>query len=93
MDLYSLDQRAKIWLVTFKLSKIDVMLFTNHLHYDYPSLIFGETILSFTNTHIGVTIQSSVKWDAHIDEMISKTISFRDGTPFTVPCEGREARF
>ena len=31
--------------------------------------------ISFTNTHkhLGVTFQSSGKWDVHIDEMISKT--------------------
>ena len=52
------------------------MLFTNHLHYDYPSLLFGETILSFTNTHkhLGVTFQSSGKWDVHGDDMISNTM-------------------
>ena len=76
MDLSNLDQWANIWLVTFNPSKTDVMLFTNHLHYDIPSLLFGESILSFTNTHkhLGVTLQSSGKWDVHIDEMISKTM-------------------
>ena len=51
-----------------------ILSFTNRLHNDYPSLIFGETILFFTNTykHLGVTFQSSGKWDAHVDEMISK---------------------
>ena len=76
MGLSCIDQWAKLWLVTFNPSKTDVMLFTNHLHYDYPSLLFGESILSFTNTHkhLGVTLQSSGKWDVHIDEMISKTM-------------------
>ena len=56
MDLSSLDQWANIWLVTFNPSKTDVMLFTNHLHYDIPSLLFGESIFSFTNTHTNILV-------------------------------------
>ena len=76
MDLSNIDQGAKIWLVTFNPSKTDAMLFTNHLDYDYHRyyLVNIFFIHTLTHKHNGVTLQSTGKWDVHIDEMISKTM-------------------
>ena len=76
LDLSSLHHWADDhdWLVTFNANKTDAMLFTNRLFTNYPSLIFGNPQLTFTNTHkhLGVTFNSSGKWEDHINEIINK---------------------
>ena len=50
------------------------MLFTNRVNINFPSLLFGETLLSFTDIHkhLGVNFHSSGKWEVHVNDMINK---------------------
>ena len=55
MDLSNIDQRAKIWLVTFNPSKTDVMLFTNHLDYGYHRY-YLVNLLFILPTHSNIMV-------------------------------------
>ncbi|OWF47171.1 RNA-directed DNA polymerase from transposon BS [Mizuhopecten yessoensis] len=76
-DLESLNSWAKTWLVTFNPDKTDVLFFSNRNDVDaLLELEFDGNILDFSDSHkhLGVTLNSSVKWGDHIEAVYSSVM-------------------
>ena len=63
-DLYSLDECANDWLITF-----------NALNTEHPPLRFEGHTLQEVNSHkrLGITLCSDLRWTNHIRDITVKT--------------------
>lgn len=76
-DLESLSKWAETWLVSFNPNKTDVLFISNCSDLDeLLELEFDGNVLDFTDNHrhLGVTFNSSAKWEDHIEAMYSSVM-------------------
>lgn len=73
-DLSKITSWAKTWLVSFSPEKTKSMLCTQKRSPPIPDLFFDGKVLEnvIHHKHLGITLQSNLKWDNHITEIITK---------------------
>ena len=74
VDLECIHQWSSDWGITFNAAKPKSMLFSRKKMANLPPLFFNGTMLenSKSHKHLGVTFNSNVKWNSHINEIYTK---------------------
>ena len=74
VDLECIHQWSSDWGITFNAAKTKSMLFSRKKMANLPPLFFNGTMLenSKSHKHLGVTFNSNVKWNNHINEIYTK---------------------
>jgi hypothetical protein len=72
-DLQKLHTWANIWLHSIH-KKTEVMVFSNSVNIVLPAIIFDTQLLNIVDdhTHLGITFNSSCRWNAHIATIIKR---------------------
>ena len=74
-DLVRISAWGKQWKMTFNAIKSLAILFsTKHNKPDHPPLLLGNSVIpeGTSHTHLGITLSSNLKWDAHITRIVEK---------------------
>ena len=74
-DLVSISAWGKQWKMTFNAIKsLSVLFSTKRNKPDHPPLLLGNSVIpeGTSHTHLGITLSSNLKWDAHITRIVEK---------------------
>ena len=90
-DLRLIEKWAKSWLVNFNPDKTQIMVFSlKREQLIIPDFFFfgKRLVVVDSHTHLGVTFQSKLKWDNHVESLLikaQKRLNIMRRIKFTVP--------
>ena len=75
LDLANIEDWSREWLVNFSAPKTKSLIISNkHYTHEHPRLFLHNQEIKEVSQHkhLGVTLSSNLRWNAHLDDIVSK---------------------